>query len=84
MVDAVTARQTLSEVSGAVQSQGWHFNTEVRLKLLSSTFTKEISLPLNFLRDFTAEFRGNFRRPDGERLGSILNSPWLPKPIIKM
>lgn len=50
VVDAVLARQVLSEASRAVQSRGYHFNTEVNFPLLPDATTKEISVPTNTLR----------------------------------
>lgn len=50
VVDAVLARQVLSEVSRTVQSKGWHFNTEKAFPLLPEVFSKEISVPANCLR----------------------------------
>lgn len=53
VVDAVLARQVLSEVSRAVQTKGWHFNTEKAFPLLPDASTKEINVPLNTLRVVT-------------------------------
>jgi len=53
VVDAVLARQILSEVSRTVQSKGWHFNTEKAFPLTPSIPSKEISVPLNCLRVVT-------------------------------
>lgn len=50
VVDAVLARQILSEVSRAVQSTGWHFNIEKAYPLLPSLPSHEISVPLNCIR----------------------------------
>lgn len=50
VADAVTARAVLSEVSRAVQSRGWHFNTDKELSLSPAAFTNEITLPSNCLR----------------------------------
>lgn len=50
IVDAVLARQILRSTSIQVQSEGWHFNTELDY-LLKPTFPeKEIPLPPNLLR----------------------------------
>lgn len=53
VVDAVLARNVLSEVSRAVQTKGWHFNTETEFPLLPDASTKEISVPTNCLRVVT-------------------------------
>lgn len=53
VVDAVLARQVLSEVSRAVQSKGWHFNTEAAFPLMPDATTKEIKVPPNCLRVVT-------------------------------
>lgn len=50
VVDAVKAKQVLSEVSRAVQSIGWHFNTEENYVLVPTVFEKEIQLPANCLQ----------------------------------
>lgn len=50
VVDAITAQSILSEVSRAVQSRGWHFNTEETYPLLPSIPSGEIAIPLNCLR----------------------------------
>ena len=47
VVDAVMARQILSEVSIQVQEMGWHFNTEENFELTPSATTGEISIPSN-------------------------------------
>lgn len=48
--DAVLAYQVLNEVNRAVQSHGWHFNTEGNYKLTPEISTGEIILPGNCLR----------------------------------
>lgn len=50
VADAVTAQQTLSEVNRAVQSKGWHFNTDKEFTLSPEAFTGEIRVPSNCLR----------------------------------
>lgn len=50
LVDAVLARQVLSEVSRTVQSTGWHFNTETDYPLTPELFTGFIQVPLNCLK----------------------------------
>lgn len=50
VADAVTAQAVLSEVSRAVQSVGWHFNTEEGFPLTPTLFDKEIQLPANCLQ----------------------------------
>lgn len=60
VADAVTARTTLSEVCRAVQSRGWHFNTEKAVTLTPDTYSKEITVPLNCLRvDTNEEYKDN-------------------------
>lgn len=46
IVDAVLARKILSEVMREVQSEGWHFNTEINYPLVPSV-GGEINLPKN-------------------------------------
>jgi hypothetical protein len=50
VVDAVLARQVLSEVSRTVQTTGWHFNTEIAFPLLPEVPSSEIPVPPNCLR----------------------------------
>lgn len=50
VVDAVKAKAVLSEVSRAVQTKGWHFNTEKGFELVPTVFEKEIIVPANCLR----------------------------------
>ncbi|QFP93680.1 tail tubular protein [Ralstonia phage P-PSG-11] len=50
VVDAVKAKSVLSEVSRAVQTKGWHFNTEKEFELVPTVFDKEIIVPANVLR----------------------------------
>lgn len=60
VADAVTARSTLSEVCRAVQSRGWHFNTDKDVTLTPAAYTNEIIVPLNCLRvDTTEEYKDN-------------------------
>lgn len=47
VVDAVTARSILSEVSVQVQEEGWHFNTDYEFVLTPSMDTNEIYVPAN-------------------------------------
>lgn len=49
IVDAVLARDILSEVMREVQSEGWHFNTEIDYPL-SPNMTGEIRLPKNCIQ----------------------------------
>jgi len=66
VVDAVTARSILSEVSVQVQEEGWHFNTEEEFDLVPSMDTQEIYIPANAIevdtspydRDFDVAIRG--------------------------
>lgn len=55
VADAVTAQNTLSEVNRAVQSKGWHFNTDKSLTLTPAAFTNEITLPTNCIRVDTVD-----------------------------
>lgn len=48
VVDAVTARQILKEVSIQVQEEGWHFNVDKNFTLTPST-TGEIFVPANVI-----------------------------------
>lgn len=50
------ARQTLTEVSRAVQSAGWHYNTVRGQKLLPTKPQKEIVLPDNCIRADTTRY----------------------------
>lgn len=47
VVDAVTARSILSEVSVQVQEEGWHFNTDYEFVLTPALSTKEIYIAAN-------------------------------------
>ena len=49
-VTVVQAENTLDETSRAVQSEGWHFNTEHEYVLSPNTFDSKIILPNNTLR----------------------------------
>ena len=49
-VTVVQAENTLDETSRAVQSEGWHFNTEHEYTLRPNTFDNKIILPNNTLR----------------------------------
>lgn len=49
VVDAVTARQILTEVMIQVQEEGWHFNTEKNFILTPTSDTKEIFVPSNVI-----------------------------------
>lgn len=68
VVDAVTARAILSEVSVQVQEEGWHFNTEYEFVLTPSLDSKEIYVPANAIEvdasaydrnDIDVAIRGN-------------------------
>lgn len=68
VVDAVTARSILAEVSVQVQEEGWHFNTEYEFVLMPSLDTKEIYVPANAIEvdvsaydrnDIDVSIRGN-------------------------
>lgn len=54
VVDAVTARQVLNEISIQVQEEGWHFNTETNFEL-TPTSTGEIFVPANTLEVDTVD-----------------------------
>lgn len=49
LVDAITAQSILSQVSRAVQTRGWYFNTETEYPLAVGTDTT-ITVPTNTLR----------------------------------
>jgi hypothetical protein len=49
-VTVVQAENTLDETSRAVQSEGWHYNTEHEYTLTPNTFDSKIILPNNTLR----------------------------------
>ena len=49
-VDVAATRQTLQEVSNAVQTQGWWFNREYGMKLTPEATSNEIVLPRNTLK----------------------------------
>lgn len=68
VVDAVTARAILSEVSVQVQEEGWHFNTEYEFVLTPALGTKEIYIASNTIEvdastydrnDIDVAIRGN-------------------------
>jgi hypothetical protein len=59
VVDAVTARAILSEVSVQVQEEGWHFNTEYEFILTPSLDTKEIYIPANTIEVDASEYDRN-------------------------
>lgn len=57
VADAVTAQSVLSEVCRAVQSRGWHFNTDKGITLTPEATTKTIVIPSNCMRvDPTEEY----------------------------
>jgi len=57
LTDVAIAKQILTEVSRAVQTKGWHFNTEINYELSPNT-DGFITPPLNTLRiDTTPEYR---------------------------
>lgn len=68
VVDAVTARAILSEVSVQVQEEGWHFNTDYEFVLTPALGTKEIYVAANTIEvdasaydrnDIDVAIRGN-------------------------
>lgn len=59
VVDAVTARSILAEISVQVQEEGWHFNTEYEFELTPTFDTKEIYVPANCIEVDTSEYDRN-------------------------
>lgn len=59
VVDAVTARSILAEVSVQVQEEGWHFNTDYEFVLTPSADTKEIFVPANCIEVDTSAYDRN-------------------------
>ena len=55
VTDVTIAKQVLNEVSREVQSQGWHFNTEPKVKL-SRNFNNEIAVPADTARIDSDEY----------------------------
>ena len=55
VTDVTIANQVLTEVSREVQGQGWHFNTEDRVKLSRDEF-KHIAIPADAARIDTPDF----------------------------
>ena len=49
-VTVVQAENTLDETSRAIQSEGWHYNTEHEYTLTPDSATNKITLPNNTLR----------------------------------
>lgn len=49
-VDAQSAIGTLNQVSREVQGEGWHFNTDIGLKILPAADTGYVRLPANTLK----------------------------------
>ena len=82
VVDAVTARSILSEVSVQVQEEGWHFNTEYEFDLNPSLDTKEIYIPANAIevdtspydRDYDVAIRGQRLYDRGNKTYSFTKS----------
>jgi Tail tubular protein len=56
VVDAVTARSILAEVSVQVQEEGWHFNTETEFELTPSLDSQEIYVPANCIEVDTSPY----------------------------
>lgn len=56
VVDAVTARSILNEVSIQVQEEGWHFNTDYEFLLTPTNDTKEIFVPANAIEVDTSKY----------------------------
>lgn len=67
VVDAVTARSILAEVSVQVQEEGWHFNTDYEFTLTPDVTNGYIYVPGNaievdtspYSRDYDVAIRGN-------------------------
>ena len=59
VVDAVTARSILSEVSVQVQEEGWHFNTDYEYVLTPALNTKEIYVPPNVIEVDASKYDRN-------------------------
>lgn len=55
VTDVTIAKQVLNEVSREVQSQGWHFNTEPKVKL-SRNLANEIAVPADTARIDSNEY----------------------------
>ncbi len=55
VVDASIAYQILTSVSRAIQSTGWHFNTELAMEISPAFPSKNLVLPNNILRVDTVE-----------------------------
>lgn len=55
VTDVTIAKQVLNEVSREVQSQGWHFNTEPKVKL-SRNLNNEIDVPADTARIDSNEY----------------------------
>ena len=49
-VTVVQAESVLDETSKAIQSEGWHFNTEYDYPLVPDSGTSKITLPVNTLK----------------------------------
>ena len=49
-ISAIQAQAALEETSRAIQSEGWHCNTEHEYELTPDAVTKKITLPQNTLR----------------------------------
>lgn len=49
-ISAIQAISTLDETNKAVQSEGWHFNTEHEYELVPDSVTSKINLPTNTLK----------------------------------
>lgn len=59
VVDAVTARSILNEVSVQVQEEGWHFNTEYEFVLTPELSTKEIFIAPNVIEADASKYDRN-------------------------
>lgn len=59
VVDAITARQCLQDTSREVQARGWHFNTDLNIRLMPEPpLPGLVRLPPNCLQVDTADSHG--------------------------
>jgi len=76
-VDLAMSRQVLREISLVVLTEGWHFNTEVKL-VMTPAMSGEILVPLNCLQvDTTGPSAGIDVALRGARLYDRLNHTYL-------
>jgi hypothetical protein len=85
LVDAEMAETILNAVSRDVQSQGWHFNTEIDFTIAPNLTTGEINVPANTLRiDTTGEDSGLDLVMRGKRLYDRKNHTFKINKSIKL